>query len=54
MAGAQASRTEKRQSVRRHHGDAGEVTIEDERLARAISELPGVKRGRRDMVHKGV
>ena len=53
-AGAQASRTEKRSSVRQHHRDAGEVTIEDERLARAISELPGVKRGRRDMVHKGV
>ena len=30
------------------------MTIEDERLACAISELPGVKRGRRDMVHKGV
>ena len=42
-AGAQASRTEKRQSVRQHHGDVGEVTIEDERLARAISELPRVK-----------
>ena len=40
--------------MRQHHGDAGEVTIEDERLARAISELPGVKGGRRDMVHKGV
>ena len=40
--------------MRHHHGDAGEVTIEDERLARAISELPGVKRGRRDMAHKGV
>ena len=53
-AGAHASRTEKRPSVRQHHGDAGEVTLEDERLARAISELPGVKRGRRDMVHKGV
>ena len=54
MAGAQASRMEKRQSVRQHHGDVGEVTLEDERLARAISELPGVKGGRRDMVHKGV
>ena len=53
-AGAQASRTEKRQLVRQHHGDAREVMIEDERVARAISELPGVKRGRRDMVHKGV
>ena len=40
--------------MRQHHGDAGEVTLEDERVARAISELPGVKRGRRDMVHKGV
>ena len=43
---------EKRQSVRHHHGAAGEVKLEDERLARAISELPGVKQGRRDMVHR--
>ena len=40
--------------MHRPHGDARGVTIADERLARAISRLPGVKQGRRDMVHRGV
>ena len=40
--------------MHRPHGNARGVTIADERLARAISRLPGVKQGRRDMVHRGV
>ena len=53
-AEAKANRKERRQTVHRPHGNALGVTIEDERLARAISELPGVKQGRRGMVHRGV
>ena len=40
--------------MHRPHGGALGVTIEDERLAPAISGLPGVKQGRRGMVHRGV
>ena len=40
--------------MHRPHGGARGVTIEDKRLARAISGLPGPKQGRRGMVHRGV